>query len=251
METTKYAKYAAKRLTLLAGKAEWRVRDGEGRKLIAQVQAEKLTYLECEALSDLRQRAKNVEVQRIPGAIVETGCALGGSAIVLARSKAPNREMYVYDVFGMIPPPGDYDGDDVKQRYATIIAGGSEGIGGQKYYGYESGLLAKVEANFHRFGVNPSTHGVHLVEGLFHDTLHPQGPVALAHIDGDWYESVKVCLDRLWPVMSRGGVIVVDDYYSWTGCRRAVDEFIAAATDCRVERHIRLQLIKDNDVRSP
>ena len=243
MEMTKYPKYAADRLARLA--------DREGRKLIDQVQAEKLTYLECEALWDLRQRAQSAEARGIPGAIVEAGCALGGSAIVLARSKAQDREMYVYDVFGMIPPPDDRDGDDVKQRYATIVAGASEGIGGQKYYGYESDLLAKVEANFDRFAVSPATHNIHLVKGLFHETLYPDWSVALAHIDGDWYESVKVCLDRLWPIMSKGGVIVVDDYDAWTGCRRAVYEFISTATDCTVERRTRLQLIKRNDVRSP
>ena len=145
---TRYPKEAAERVA--------RARDREGRKLIAQVQDEKLTYLESEALWDLRQRAKNAELQGIPGTIVEAGCALGGSAIVLARSKSPDRDMYVYDVFGMIPPPGDRDGDDVKQRYATIVAGASEGIGGQRYYGYESDLLAKVEANFDRFAVSPS-----------------------------------------------------------------------------------------------
>jgi predicted O-methyltransferase YrrM len=242
MEMTKYPREAAERVA--------RARDREGSRLITQVRDEKLTYLESEALWDLRQRAKCAEAQGIPGAIVEAGCALGGSAIVLARSKSPGRQMYVYDVFGMIPPPSDRDGDDVKQRYATIVAGTSEGIGGQRYYGYESDLLAKVEANFDRFNVNPSGHNIHLVRGLFQETMHPDWPVALAHIDGDWYESVKVCLDRLWPAMSDGGVIVVDDYDSWTGCRRAVDEFISAATDCTVERRTRLQLIKENDIRS-
>jgi hypothetical protein len=242
MEMTKYSKGVAERVA--------RARDREGRKLITQVRDEKLTYLESDALWDLRERAKYAEVRGIPGAIVEAGCALGGSAIVLARSKSPDRQMYVYDVFGMIPPPSDRDGDDVKQRYAAIVAGASEGIGGQRYYGYESDLLAKVEANFDRFTVSPSGHSIHLVRGLFQETVHPDWPVALAHIDGDWYESVKVCLDRLWPAMSKGGVIVVDDYDSWTGCRRAVDEFISTATDCTVERRTRLQLIKHDDVSS-
>ena len=201
---TRYPKEAAERVA--------RARDREGRKLITQVRDEKLTYLESEALWDLRQRAKNAELQGIPGAIVEAGCALGGSAIVLARSKSPDRDMYVYDVFGMIPPPGDRDGDDVKQRYATIVGGASEGIGGQRYYGYESDLLAKVEANFDRFAVSPPAHNIHFVRGSFRRRCDPDWPVALAHIDGDWYESVKVCLDRLWPAMSKGGVIVVDDY---------------------------------------
>ena len=52
--------------------------------------------------------------------------------------------MKVYDVFGMIPPPGERDGADVHQRYATIAAGASKGIGGETYYGYRDDLLAEV-----------------------------------------------------------------------------------------------------------
>ena len=56
-------------------------------------------------------------------------------------------------------------------------------------------------------------------------------PVALAHIDGDWYNSVKVCLDRIAPRLVPGGVLVIDDYDAWSGCRKAVDEWFAGKDD--------------------
>jgi asparagine synthase (glutamine-hydrolysing) len=52
-------------------------------------------------------------------------------------------------------------------------------------------------------------------------------PVAFVHIDGDWYESVMTCLTRLAPRLVPGGVLVIDDYDAWSGCRSAVDEYFA------------------------
>lgn len=68
---------------------------------------------------------------------------------------------------------------------------------------------------------------VHLVKGLFQDTLHIGDQVALAHIDADWYESVMTCLTRIAPRLISGGVLVIDDYDDWSGCRTAVDEYFA------------------------
>lgn len=74
---------------------------------------------------------------------------------------------------------------------------------------------------------------MHLVKGLFEETIRPTEPIALAHIDGDWYESVEVCLERVWPVLAVGGPMVIDDYAHWSGCRSAVDEFLASNPMCR------------------
>jgi hypothetical protein len=159
--------------------------------------------------------------------VIECGCALGGSAILLAAAKAPPRPLFVYDVFGLIPPPSDRDGADVHDRYETIVSGQSVGIGENPYYGYEEKLRAKVEASFERYGQAIADHAVRLVEGLYEDTLHVDGPVSLAHLDCDWYDSVMVCLDRIVPHLSRRGTLVIDDYHSWSGSRRAVDDFFA------------------------
>jgi O-methyltransferase len=68
--------------------------------------------------------------------------------------------------------------------------------------------------------------------GWFQETLPRDapglGPVALLRLDGDWYESAVVCLEHLYPHVAPGGVVVVDDYGHWEGCRRAVNEFLSA-----------------------
>lgn len=218
--------------------------DPEGVALVHRVRSQRLTYLEPTALLDLRDRARQMEQKQIQGAVMEAGCALGGSAVVLAASKARDRPMYVYDVFGTIPSPSDNDGADVDARYEVIASGEAKGIDGDPYYGYQPDLKGMVANTFTAFGVTTEENAIQLVEGLFQDTIYPAGPVALAHVDGDWYESVKVCLERIWPVLSRGGVIVIDDYDHWSGCRTAVDEFLAARPDCSTERWSRLHLVK-------
>jgi asparagine synthase (glutamine-hydrolysing) len=195
--------------------------------IVRAVRRDRLTYLDEDALTDLYEAVQRLEAAGAEGALVEAGCALGGSAIVLAAAKAPARPLYVYDVFGIIPAPSAHDEADVHARYADIAAGRSRGIGGDRYYGYEEGLLEKVRAHFVRHGLPPEAHAVHLVRGLFQDTLHPPGPVALAHVDGDWYESVMTCLERIAPRLVPGGVLVIDDYDRWSGCRKAVDAYFA------------------------
>ena len=80
-------------------------------------------------------------------------------------------------------------------------------------------------------------HNVELVKGLFEDTIDIEQPVALAHLDGDWYDSTMVCLERIAPRLSPGGRLVVDDYYSWSGCQRAVDDYFKGRSEfCLLER---------------
>ena len=80
--------------------------------------------------------------------------------------------------------------------------------------------------------------------GLVQDTLAADGPpIAVAHVDCDWYDPVLHCLDVMWARLSPGGVIVVDDYDAWSGCRKAVDEFVAGH-DALVERRSRLHVVK-------
>lgn len=214
-------------------------------RIVAQVQKEALTYLEPEALEDLYRLIQQIEQQGTEGCLLECGCALGGSAIVMAAAKSPQRPFYVYDVFGMIPPPSDKDGKDVLDRYGVISSGQAQGIKGNKYYGYEEDLQEKVVQNFTRHGFPPREHNVHLVKGLFQDTLHVEKPVALAHVDGDWYESVSVCVERIAPRLVKGGAIVIDDYDHWSGCQRAVDDFLKGkSADFELVRKARPHLVR-------
>jgi hypothetical protein len=193
--------------------------------VVRRVRAAGLTYLDAAALNDLYEAADMLERSGTQGCFIEAGCALGGSAIVIASAKTRARPFYVYDVFGMIPPPSDADGDDVHERYATISSGNATGLKGATYYGYEENLYDRVTRTFDAFGFAVARNNIHLVKGLFEDTLNPGGPVALAHIDGDWYQSVMTCLERIAPRLVQGGKLVIDDYQDWSGCRRAVDEY--------------------------
>ena len=194
--------------------------------LIRRIRAENLTYLSEEKLASLANCCRELETAGLDGAILEAGCALGGSSILLATLKSNERLLSIYDVFGMIPPPSQEDSEDVHARYRTIVEGKSEGLGDDTYYGYQENLYDVVAGNFERFGINREKHSVSLVKGLVQDTLHPEGPIALAHIDVDWYEPVMVCLQRIFPRLVPGGSIVIDDYHDWGGCRKATDEYL-------------------------
>lgn len=176
---------------------------------------------------ELSATVVSLEKKRMPGIFIEAGCALGGSSIVIASVKSPERPFFLYDVFGMIPPPSQRDGADVQARYEIIRTGRSKGINGELYYGYQEDLYETVQDNFKDFGLDLVQNNVHLVRGLYEHTLHVNTPVAFAHIDCDWYESVIVCLQRIAPFLVKEGILVIDDYHAWSGCRAAIDEFFS------------------------
>jgi hypothetical protein len=212
---------------------------------IARVRAEHLTYLRPTHLRELAASVGELEADGLPGLVIEAGAARGGSAIVMATAKEPARPMKVYDVFGMIPPPSEADGPDVHERYRRIAAGSAKGVGGETYYGYREDLHGEVLESFARLGVPADENGVELIQGLFEDTMQLDEPVALAHLDGDWYESTRTCLTRIAPRLVPGGRIVLDDYDKWSGCRAAVDEYFAGRDGFRFERRSRLHVIRE------
>ena len=218
--------------------------DDDLESCIRAVSEEKLSYLGGPHLRVLAKAVKELEQAQRPGLIIEAGTARGGSAIVMARAKSAQRPMKVYDVFGMIPPPTDKDGDDVHARYAAISRGESSGRGGEVYYGYRTDLYREVTDSFARHGVPAEESNVELVQGLFQETIDLDEPVALAHLDGDWYESTMVCLERIAPLVVPGGRIVVDDYYAWSGCQTAVDEYFTGRSGFRLERRAKLHVVR-------
>lgn len=232
------------RLRRASARARYYRASPAARKLATAVSQEKLSYLERGALIDLWDRVRDIERQGIPGELIEAGTARGGSALVIAAAKAAERPLRLFDVFGMIPSPSPRDGADVRERYRVIAAGEATGPGGTTYYGYEDDLLSQVRGSFSRYAIPPDEHNVELVAGLYEETLHPHGPVAFAHLDCDWYESVRVCLERLTPLLQPGGALVIDDYDNWSGCRDAVDEYFADKRDrFRFERRSRLHVV--------
>jgi predicted O-methyltransferase YrrM len=164
-------------------------------------------------LRGLYEAVRHAVARDVPGAVVECGTARGGSAALMGLALerlGDDRELWVFDTFEGIPPPTAADPDEAIARL---------------YTGQFRGELAEVRALFERLGIMSRTH---LIKGLFQDTVPTTivHPIAVLHLDGDWYESVKVCLDNLYDRVSRGGVIQIDDYGHWEGARKAVDEFL-------------------------
>jgi predicted O-methyltransferase YrrM len=173
-------------------------------------------------LNHSRARALYDGVRRIvaddvPGDIVECGTARGGSAALMAltlkrlRQHRPDRKILAFDTFDGLPPPSADDPDYEIARYWT---------------GQCRGDLDDVRALFRELGVADITE---CIKGLFQETL-PRSqahPIALLHLDGDWYESIRVCLENLWDRVSPCGIVQIDDYGAWAGARKAVDEFLS------------------------
>jgi hypothetical protein len=165
-------------------------------------------------LKSLFDAVHEVDRRGVGGALVECGTARGGSAALmgLANSRSGvERTLWAFDTFAGLPPPTLEDPDFVEAV---------------RFTGQCKGELHEVQALFTRLGL---AERARLIPGLFADTLPvtETGPIAVLHIDGDWYDSVRTSLHHLYERVSPGGVIQVDDYGRWQGARRAVDEFLA------------------------
>jgi hypothetical protein len=165
-------------------------------------------------LKSLFDAVQHVGHQGIAGACVECGTARGGSAALMglaAQSSPARRTVWAFDTFAGLPPPTQEDPD-----FADAV----------RFTGQCRGELGEVQALVSRLGLRDQ---VRLIPGHFTDTLPctDTGPIAVLHLDCDWYHSVRVSLDHLYPRVVPGGVIQIDDYGRWQGARRAVDEFLA------------------------
>jgi asparagine synthase (glutamine-hydrolysing) len=193
---------------------------------------DKLTYLPAKKLQRLESAIS--QTARLRGDILEFGVALGGSGIILAHEGRPARKFHGFDVFAMIPPPTSAKDDaKSKDRYEVIRSGKAVGIDGDEYYGYREDLLTDVKASFARHGVRVDGMNIILHKGLFEETWDTAniGRISLAHIDCDWYDPVMFCLRSCAEKLVEGGLIVIDDYNDYGGCRKAVDEFLTDRDD--------------------
>lgn len=204
-----------------------------------RVREERLTYLKPEKLHRLESTADKILRSGVPGDVLEFGVAMGGSAILLAgHARRAGRRFAGFDVFGMIPPPtSEKDDAKSKERYEVIAGGKAAGIGGDSYYGYRDDLYEDVRRAFARHGLPVDDERIRLIKGLFEETwpAYGAGAVAFAHVDCDWYDPVRYCLEALAETLSPGGAVVLDDYKDYGGCRAATDEFVAAHPGFQLE----------------
>jgi O-methyltransferase len=174
------------------------------------------TQTTVERLGALCAAVEHVVAHRIPGAVVECGVWRGGSmmaaALTLLRRDAASRDLYLFDTFTGMTPPGERDVD----------------FAGRTMYPGDHGVPAgEVRGALRDTGYDMDR--VHLVEGRVEDTLPAQAPgeIALLRLDTDWYESTRHELEHLYPRLAPGGILILDDYGHFKGARQAVDEYFA------------------------
>lgn len=185
-------------------------------------------------LETLHELARRVEVNGVFGLFLEAGVAMGGSAIVLAKSKARKRELRLYDAFAMPPPPGPSDDARSHSDYEDFVRGRALSQADENYMSHRSDLLAFTRENMRRTGVDPDAENIRFVRGFYEETLTVDEPVAFAHVDCDWYDSVRLCIERIADWMSLGGIILFDDYSTYEGAAKAVDEWLSLDAGFRV-----------------
>lgn len=142
-----------------------------------------------------------------PGCIVQCGVYRGGSGALLAW--ATMRDLWLFDRFIGMPKPEAVDGERAASKWTPEWCRAS---------------LQDVTAVLDALEVSPAR--VRIIGGSFADTLQSviTGPIAILHVDADWYGSTKLVLERFLPDMMPGGLVIVDDYHHWPGCKAAVDE---------------------------
>ena len=176
------------------------------------------TMIGMKRLANVRTCVEQVLADGIPGDLIETGVWRGGATIfmraILKAHGIADRVVWVADSFAGLPPP------------STACYPHDEGIRLHQFPQLAV-PLERVRENFRRYGLLDDQ--VRFLKGWFRDTLPtaPIGRLAVARLDGDLYESTIQALDALYPKVSPGGFVIVDDYGNVAACRQAVHDFRA------------------------
>jgi O-methyltransferase len=173
------------------------------------------TMIGHKRLDNLQSCIEDVLAKDIQGDLIETGAWRGGATIfmraVLKSQNVTDRFVWVADSFEGLPAPKDKsDGYDLSAVNHLKVS------------------EEEVQENFRKFNLLDDQ--VKFLKGWFADTL-PKADIsniAVLRLDGDMYSSTMDALTHLYPKVSKGGYVIVDDYYSWYSCKAAVTDYLAA-----------------------
>ena len=177
----------------------------------------------------LVQAVRYLNAAHIEGDIVECGVWKGGSSILakLAHTDASMRRQFIlFDTFGGMTKPEPVDISCMPSESA--LREYNKGIRAtHNDYAYSS--LEEVIGNFKNLGIFDEDVVFHRgpVEETLRDAANLPDRIALLRLDTDWYASTKIELEVLYPRLSIGGVLLIDDYGHWEGARKAVSEYLS------------------------
>lgn len=149
---------------------------------------------------------------------VECGVANGGCLALMKYCSNNNNKIFGLDSFDVMPDIGPNDLDNHNKGNPKDWVGKNLTTG-----------ISGIKLTFKKLNVNMDN--VKLIEGYFENTLNNEdnidkiGDIAILRLDADWYEPTKICLEKLYNKVIKGGVIIIDDYGHWAGAKNATDEF--------------------------
>jgi O-methyltransferase len=198
---------------------------------IAQIvqQVRPYTMVPTPGIEFLIRAAHYIVQQEIAGDWVECGVWQGGCAAALrlaenAFQAQSQRHLHLFDSYAGLPPVQPIDG--------PMAARWQQATDDPNYFDNCAASLELVQQNFKQLDI--LTESVQFHPGWFETTVpnfaqaNPEAKIAILRLDGDWYESTKVCLEHLYPLVVDKGIVIIDDYYAWDGCALAVHEFLGA-----------------------
>jgi O-methyltransferase len=197
--------------------------DKDFQKVYAQIKA--YTVVEPERCYALYHAVRYIIMNGIQGDFAECGVWKGGSVMLIAHALmeagTTDRKIYLYDTFEGMIKPGENDGDWEKAEWEKNKVN-------DQINNWCLSPLEEVEFNMSTIGYPPDN--FIFIKGKVEQTIPETLPdkLALLRLDTDWYESTKHELNHLYPLLEKGGILIIDDYGAWQGARKAVDEYFAA-----------------------
>lgn len=162
----------------------------------------------------------------IPGSIVECGIWKGGSVMAAIKTlqylENAKKEFFLYDTFEGMTKPSEFD---VSIKQSSGIDLFSKSKINEQSSSLNNVSLSEVKKNIFSLGYDKNL--IHFIKGKVEDTIPENTPkeISILRLDTDWYESTKHELIHLFPRLSKGGILIIDDYGYWKGSKKAVDEY--------------------------
>lgn len=183
------------------------------------------TMTSPERIVSLCQAVRYLLSAGIKGDIVECGVWRGGSMMAVARTLlgagVTSRPLHLFDTFEGMTPPTEKD-----VTFSGRSAADALETSPRDANIWARAPLRAVQGALRSTGYDMSA--VRFVKGPVEETLprHAPDSIGLLRLDTDWYVSTRHELIHLFPRLSRGGVLIIDDYGHWKGARRATDEYL-------------------------
>jgi len=183
-----------------------------------------------ERFASLYQAINYIIKNNIDGDFVECGVFMGGSAMMMSYAMGEfdkddilKKKIWLYDTYQGMANASIFDKNILNQNAITELSSNKKKENKKDIWAYSS--LSYVKINMKK--TNIKFEKVKFIEGLVEDTLLKDRPtkISLLRLDTDFYESTKIELEKLFPLLEIGGILIIDDYGHWKGCKKAVDEY--------------------------